>query len=124
MELVNDSEFVFELGSKVLSWLLQLELVNSTVKVLSKTDKFNILVPGDKIKELFSNVKKPTPVLNLPQIIPRILKPKMYMCDIKESKYSQLGGYLLNDEMYTNEIILLNWELSSKSTLLSDNIVC
>jgi DNA-directed RNA polymerase len=26
--------------------------------------------------------------------------------------------------MYSNEIILENWELSSKSTLLSDNIIC
>jgi hypothetical protein len=26
--------------------------------------------------------------------------------------------------MYINEIILLNWELSSKTTLLSDNIIC
>jgi len=26
--------------------------------------------------------------------------------------------------MYTDELILFNWKLSSKSTLLSDNIVC
>jgi hypothetical protein len=48
----------------------------------------------------------------------------MYEWNKKEGNYSQLGGYLLNGEMYTDELILFNWELSSKSTLLSDNIVC
>jgi DNA-directed RNA polymerase len=124
VELVNDSEFVFKVGSKLLNWLLQLEFVQSTVKVLSKTEKVNILVPGDKIKEFFYKVNKPTPVLILPHRIPMIVKPKLYKWNRKEGKYSQLGGYLLNGEMYSNEIILLNWELSSKSTLLSDNIVC
>lgn len=33
VELVHDSEFVFEIGSKVLSWLIQLEFINSSVKV-------------------------------------------------------------------------------------------
>jgi hypothetical protein len=53
-----------------------------------------------------------------------IVKPKLYEWNNKEGKYSQLGGYLLNGEMYSNEIILPNWELSSKSTFLSENIVC
>ena len=123
-ELVNDSEFVFELGSKVVSWLIQLGFVNSTVKVLSKTEKVNILVPGEKIKELFSNVHKPAPVIILPHRIPMIVKPKLYQWNSQEGKYSELGGYLLNGKMYSNKIILPNWELSSKSTLLSENIVC
>jgi len=60
----------------------------------------------------------------LPHRLPMIVKPKLYKWNSQEGKYSQLGGYLLNDEMYSNEIILPNWELSSKSTLLSDNLVC
>ena len=124
VELVNEPEFVFEIGSKVVSWLLQLGFVNSTIKVLSKTEKVNILVPGDKIKELFSNIHNPAPVIILPQRIPMIVKPKLYEWNSQESKYSQLGGYLLNGEMYTNNIILPNWELSSKTTLLSENIIC
>ena len=77
MVYVNEYEFVFTLGSKVVSWLIQLDLVKSTVKVLSKTDKVNGLVPGDKLKELFSNVKKPTPVLILPHRIPMIVRTKI-----------------------------------------------
>jgi hypothetical protein len=53
-----------------------------------------------------------------------IVKPKLYQWHREEGTYSQLGGYLLNGEMYSNEIILENWELSSKSTFLSDNIIC
>lgn len=34
-----------------------------------------------------------------------------------------LGGYLLNDEEYTDEIILSNWELSSKSRFLKHNVI-
>lgn len=60
----------------------------------------------------------------LPQKLPMIVKPKLYKWNSQEGKYSQLGGYLLNGDMYSNEIILSNWELSSKSTFQSDNIVC
>jgi DNA-directed RNA polymerase len=124
VEIVNETEFLFALGSKIVNLLVQLELVNSTVKVLSKTEKVNILVPGNKIKELFSNVNKPTPLLTLPHRIPMIVKPRKYNWNSKEGTYSQLGGYLLNGEKYINEIILPNWELSSESILLSNNIVC
>ena len=55
-----------------------------------------------------------------------IVKPKLYQCqwNREEGMYSQLGGYLLNGEMYSNEIILENWKLSTKSTLQSNNIIC
>ena len=77
MEVVNESEFVFEIGSKVLSWVIQLEFVNSTVKVLSKTEKINILIPGAKLIELFSNVKEPRRIMILPLRIAMIVKPKL-----------------------------------------------
>jgi hypothetical protein len=53
-----------------------------------------------------------------------VVKPKLYKWNREEGTYSQLGGYLLNGEMYNNGIILENWELSTKSTLQSDNIIC
>ena len=124
VEKVTESEFIFELGSKVISWLLQLGFVTSTIKILSKTEKVNILVPGDKIKEYFANIQSPAPVTIFPHRIPMIVKPKLYEWNSKEGKYSKLGGYLLNGEMYSNKIIFPNWELSSKSTFLSGNIVC
>lgn len=92
VELVNESEFVFEIGSKVVSWLLQLEFVNSIVKVLSKTEKVNILVQGNKLKELgnklkelFYNVNKPAPVRILPNRLPMIVKPKLYQWNSKKT---------------------------------------
>jgi hypothetical protein len=35
-----------------------------------------------------------------------------------ENNYLELGGYLLNREEYTDEIILSNWEFSSNSQFL------
>jgi hypothetical protein len=54
MEVVIDagSRFLFELGSKVLSFLVQLEFVKYTVETLSKTEKEATIVPGYKIQEL------------------------------------------------------------------------
>jgi DNA-directed RNA polymerase len=40
---------------------------------------------------------------------------------MKGNNYLELGGYLLNGEEYTDEIILSNWELSSQSKLLDHN---
>ena len=55
MELINDSEFVFEIDSKVLSWVIR----NSSIVQLkyclrqrSKTEKVNILIQGTKLKRI------------------------------------------------------------------------
>lgn len=52
VEQVNESKFIFEIGSKVLNWLTELELLNSTIKVLSKTEKVNIFSSGRKINRI------------------------------------------------------------------------
>lgn len=127
VENVNKSTFIFELGSKLVGWMIQLELVKSTIKTLSKTEKVNILLPGDQLEELFSKLKhesrSASVVLSLPHRLPMIVKPKLYKWNSTDSNYSQLGGYLLNDDKYIDEVFLSNWELSSKSTLLSDNTI-
>jgi len=48
-----------------------------------------------------------------------IVPGKLYK--MKDKKSLEVGGYLLNGEEYTDEIILSNWELSSKSKLLKKN---
>ena len=51
-----------------------------------------------------------------------ICKPKPHVKNDKNGKYS-LGGYLLNDEMFTDEIILENYELKERSKIQSSNIL-
>ena len=48
-----------------------------------------------------------------------IVPGKLYK--LNDNNYLELGGYLLNGEEYTDEIILSNWELSSNSRLLERN---
>ena len=68
MEKVTESNFIFKVGSAVLGWLVNLNLIEVGLKILSKTDKTktNIWNPGKKRIKLFSNINKPTPVMNLP----------------------------------------------------------
>ena len=49
-----------------------------------------------------------------------IVPGKLY--ELLDNDSLSLGGYLLNDEEYTDEIILSNWELSSKSRFLKHNV--
>lgn len=42
--------------------------------------------------------------MNIPAKIPMIVTPKLYECGT--SNYVNLGGYLLNDVEYTDEILL------------------
>lgn len=51
-----------------------------------------------------------------------ICKPKLYIKNETTKKYS-LGGYLLNDEMFTDELILPNYELKEPSKVNHDNIL-
>lgn len=51
-----------------------------------------------------------------------IVPPKIYLNKDKDGK-NQLGGYLLNDIDYTDNIIIDNWELKKNSVILSNNII-
>jgi len=69
--------------------------------------------------KLIPNLNIPFNTQSLPNRIPMIVPGKLYK--LNDNNYLELGGYLLNGEEYTDEIILSNWELSSKSRLLEWN---
>jgi hypothetical protein len=122
--LVNSMEnpqLVFELGSKLINWIVELELIKVSIKILAKNEKINILVCGAKLEKLISTIKE-KPVFNLPYKIPMIVKPKLYKWE--NNDYFQLGGYLLNDLEFTDKIFLSNKEISNESKLLPNNIIC
>jgi DNA-directed RNA polymerase len=101
--------------------MVDLKLIKTEVKILAKDEKKSILVAGPDIVKLIPKFKKPGEfsILALPKRIPMIIPGKHYK--MKGNNYLEVGGYLLNGEEYTDEIILSNWELSSQSKLLDHN---
>src|ERR1700750_3257338 len=64
--------------------MVNLKLVKSLIKVLGKTDKINILVPGDSLEKILSSAKDlrqsdlSSVIFSLPHRLPMIVKPKLY----------------------------------------------
>lgn len=64
--------------------MVNLKLVKSLIKVLGKTDKINILVPGDSLEKILSSGKDlrqsdlSSVIFSLPHRLPMIVKPKLY----------------------------------------------
>ena len=54
-----------------------------------------------------------------------IVKPKQYRRDLlgNEKSFEQLGGYLLNGEYYSNEIIIKNWRSKINSSIEDVNYI-
>ena len=47
-----------EIGGKVVGWLKHLDLIRFEVITISKTNKENVLVPTDRVKDLLDEKKK------------------------------------------------------------------
>lgn len=75
-KIINDSDVtkVVLLGNILLGWLKELKLISSKVEILNKTEKRNILIIGDLIKNLIEVNK--VGLINLPTKIPMIVPPK------------------------------------------------
>jgi hypothetical protein len=115
----DDNQLQFELGNVLINFMLDLKLIKIEVKVLAKDEKKTILVAGPILVKLIPKLNTSFSIQALPNRIPMIVPGKLYK--LSDNNYLELGGYLLNGEEYTDEIILSNWELSSKSTLLERN---
>jgi hypothetical protein len=121
-ELINqteDTQFQFELGNVLINFMIDLKLIKNEVKVLSKDEKKIYSCCRSISNKLIPNLNIPFNIQSLPNRIPMIVPGKLYK--LNDKNYLELGGYLLNGEEYTDEIILSNWELSSKSRLLEWN---
>lgn len=118
-----DNQLQFELGNVLINFMIDLKLIKIEVKVLAKDEKKTILVAGPILVKLIPKLNTSFSIQALPNRIPMIVPGKLYKLSgaAPDNHYLELGGYLLNGEEYTDEIILSNWELSSKSTLLERN---
>lgn len=118
-----DSVVLHGIGALLIEWLRDVDLVDISLEksLENYNQKISVILPTDKIKNLFS-LKK---FLVLPSKIPMIVEPKKYERLISEDGKSReiLGGYLLNGEYYANEIIIDNWRSKEKSRIHDVNII-
>jgi len=81
-------------------------LVKTELKVISRKERHRTLIPTDDVLNTLKNTNK---LIHLPQRIPMIVKPKIYYREKKDGKcIERLGGYLLNDDRITDNLIIDN----------------
>nr|YP_010130216.1 DNA-directed RNA polymerase [Clavaria fumosa]QPZ51118.1 DNA-directed RNA polymerase [Clavaria fumosa] len=89
---------------------------------MSKTEKHNVLIVGSKLEKIA--IKDNLPILYLPTKIPMIVTPKLYSRKIEDNKETEiLGGYLLNDQEYTDNLIKQKWDMNIETILLKNNTI-
>jgi hypothetical protein len=101
-EYKQDSFIVF-LGSKLIGFLLDSNLVQMDVISLEIKQKELILIPGKQVIEKLKNLK----LMELPNKLPMIVKPNKYGIDTLKGR-ERLGGYLLNDIDIVTPLIIPN----------------
>ena len=103
-----------KIGALLIDWMREIDLLEiDLIRSLEDSKQnINVLKPTKRIMPLIYKLKP----LNLPQKLPMIVKPKPYT-DTK------LGGYILNDEMYTEPMIIDKVAYKDKSKVLKDNII-
>lgn len=118
----NDSIISHGIGALLIDWLRDVELLEMSIEnsLSENKTKISVIGPTLKIKNIFY-LKK---AFVLPNKIPMIIKPKEYKREvINNKKREELGGYLLNGEYYSNEIIIPNWRSRELSRIEDKNII-
>lgn len=98
---------------------MEIKLLSKKIVFLGKNEKRNILLAGEKINN-YLNKTNNKDIINLPVKLPMICKPKKYLND---DESINLGGFLLNDIVYVESLIIDKTYLAYKSSLSKDNII-
>ncbi len=130
------SETKVIMGIILIEWLEDCDLVTRKLVKL-ETNQYNVFIPDFKLIDNFrshisSELQTPSEAaLNLikdhsvlqsaPFRLPTIIKPKPFV-QLPNGKI-KLGGYYLNDEDYSDELILPNYALKDQSTISHNNII-
>jgi DNA-dependent RNA polymerase len=109
------------IGARFIDWMIDIGFIKIDLKVWNKKEKENTIVPTDFVLNTLKNTES---LFHLPHRVPMIVKPKPYYREVVEGKsIDRLGGYLLNDEKITYNLIIENWELKESSVIKDSNIV-
>jgi hypothetical protein len=79
VESTKESEFKYQLGVVLVNFMVELKLIKIKLKILSRTEKRTILVPGDRLEKLIASSNAAPVLISLPNKLPMIVKPKSYL---------------------------------------------
>jgi hypothetical protein len=119
----EDSTFKLGISSIVIEWLFDCDMLEQSLIFIGRNKKHISLVPHKDLRKFLNEVDL-NKVKHLPSRIPMIVKPKPYnRKEINGKVKETLGGYLLNDELISDKIIISNWELRDPSLIKEPNVV-
>ena len=108
----------------VILFRILMENTNLVVVLLNQSGreyKQNYVLPTQEVSNV---LKDEDSLVHLPVKIPMIVKPKPYYREnIKGEIKERLGGYLLNDENYYEEMIIPNKSLKEPPKIKDDNLL-
>lgn len=119
-----DSVVTHGIGALLADWLRDVKLLElSVVSCLKDKHKLSVLIPSTNIRDKFK-IKQKKPLV-LPAKIPMIVKPNEYKRVVYDDGKTreELGGYLLNGEYYSNELIIKNWRSKVNSKIQDVNVI-
>lgn len=114
--ITDDNTLIVRLGSYFLDKLKDLGFIQLTMKRVKTFDKFTqvlMVEVSDMIKE--TQPVDDNKIFSIPLKLPMVVKPKEY-------HNNKLGGYLLNDINYANDIFIKKFNYSNSSTIKNDKI--
>ena len=105
------NDYIAHLGFRVIEILEYCNMVQNDLTTISYNERIYILSVDDKLSDL-----KSKSMLDFPLKLPMIVEPKKYD---KEN----LGGYLLNNVKYSDELIIHKDIIKDKSLIKDDNVI-
>jgi len=110
-------------GALLIDWMREIDLLDiDLIRSLEDSKQnINVLKPTERVEPFIYRLKP----WNLPQKLPMLVKPKPYVREITEDgkTIERLGGYLLNDELTCDELIIKNWRLKVYSQIQDFNLI-
>jgi hypothetical protein len=121
---LRDEEGTFSehLGSFLIDWLRECNLVE--IGSIKKENKTTSYLRVTKVLQKYIDYEFIP--LNIPDRLPMIVEPKKYQrikINNGEDNREILGGYLLNDQLFTDPIIITNNRLKDNSIISDKNII-
>lgn len=110
-----------EMGGKIIGWLKNLDLIQIKLIPKGKKEREYVIIPTERILSILPKENK---IIALPRRLPMIVRPRNYSRIFNGDKSKErLGGYLLNDERYTQPLIIPKWNFGRPTIIKDDNLV-
>lgn len=118
----KDANFTGYIGAILAKWLLDINLIEEKWIRKGRKESIDILVPTEDIKNTLNEKDN---IYYLPCKLPMIIRPKpYYRINLSNNQTKEyLGGYLLNDIEYTEEIIKQKWNNEKKTVISDKNVI-